>query len=88
LEYLVELLGENDRLCLIQFDHNAERMTPLRKVKNNKNELLQAISSLNDAGGTNIAFGMQKAFKVIQQRKYRNAVTSIFLLSDGLDGNA
>ena len=28
------------------------------------------------------------ALKVLKSRKYRNAITSIFLLTDGIDGGA
>jgi hypothetical protein len=31
---------------------------------------------------------MKSAFKQIKERKYKNGVTSVFLLSDGLDQDA
>ena len=40
------------------------------------------------AGGTNILLGMRNAFKILRDRRMKNPVSSIFLLSDGLDGGA
>jgi len=39
-------------------------------------------------GGTDINLGMMHAFQVLNQRRHKNSVTSIFLLSDGLDKGA
>ena len=90
LTLLLEFLTEQDRLCLIEFDDKASRLTPLKRLtKDNIKQLFpNAISSLNDRGGTNVALGMNLAFETLSQRKFKNPVTSIFLLSDGLDGGA
>lgn len=40
---------------------------------------------LQAGGGTNINSGMELALKTIRDRKFKNSVTSIFLLSDGQD---
>ena len=86
---LLELVNEHDRICLIQFDDRAERLTPLlRNDKTNLPIFTSKIGQLRDRGGTNIATGMNLAFKVLQERKESNPVTSIFLLTDGLDGGA
>jgi len=38
LKYLLEILNEKDRLCLIMFDHSSKRLTPLKKnTKENRN---------------------------------------------------
>ena len=39
-------------------------------------------------GGTDICCGLECAIKTIKNRKTKNEVTSIFLLSDGQDSNA
>lgn len=46
---------------------------------------LQAVNSLTSSGGTNIAEGLRKGAKVIEDCKERNPVCSIILLSDGQD---
>ena len=54
----------------------------------NKVILNSSIKKIKADGGTDIALGMKLAFKVLENRKYVNNVTSVFLLSDGLDGGA
>jgi Mg-chelatase subunit ChlD len=46
------------------------------------------VSRLEGNGGTSIASGLELALKTIRDRKVPNKVTSIFLLSDGLDSGA
>ncbi|URD81915.1 VWA domain containing CoxE-like protein [Musa troglodytarum] len=50
-----------------------------------RQQALQAVNSLVSSGGTNIAEGLRKGFKVIDERRERNPVCSILLLSDGQD---
>ncbi|EAR89933.1 von willebrand factor type A (vWA) domain was originally protein (macronuclear) [Tetrahymena thermophila SB210] len=89
LEYLLELLGENDRLCLIAFDSCVSRRCHLMKTNSsNKPNLIKIINEIHCHGGTNINSGMELAFRVLKERKYYNPVSSIFLLSDGQDGGA
>ena len=59
-------------------------------IVNNKTkpEFESVINSIRANGGTNITGGMDLAFQCLAGRKYKNPVTSIFLLSDGLDGGA
>ena len=89
LNYLLTLLNENDRLCLIEFQSYANRIIPLTRCsKKNNSSLQRNINSIKATGGTSIDAGMSLAFKAIKDRKYVNQVTSIFLLSDGLDDGA
>ena len=89
LKYLVDLLGENDRISIVKFNGSAERLTPLQRVTEaNKPKILKAIESLYASGGTSITAGMTEAVSILNGRKYKNSVSSVFLLSDGLDGRA
>ncbi|KAL4490928.1 hypothetical protein ABPG72_008664 [Tetrahymena utriculariae] len=90
LLFLVDLLQAGDRICLIQFSTNAQRLTPLLSIesKDNVNIIKGEINRLVAKGGTNICQGMQLAFDVLKQRRYKNPITSVFLLSDGLNDGA
>jgi len=89
LKDMIELLHHEDRICLVEFDNRVNRITPLiRASPDNKKWILKLISEIEANGGTNIDLGMRKALNVIKNRKYRNPVTGIFLLSDGLDEGA
>lgn len=60
----------------------------MRVSKENMGVFLDKIRGLASRGGTNIGKGMNLAFKVLQERKESNPVTSVFLLTDGLDPGA
>ncbi|TVU15293.1 hypothetical protein EJB05_38807, partial [Eragrostis curvula] len=84
--FVVQHLGSSDRLSVIAFSSTARRLFPLRQMSHRgKQQALQAINSLGAGGGTNIADALKKAMKVIEDRRYRNSVCSIILLSDGQD---
>lgn len=84
--FVIQNLGPSDRLSVIAFSSTARRHFPLnRMTETGKLEALQAVNSLVSSGGTNIAEGLRKGFKVMVDRKWKNPVCSIILLSDGQD---
>lgn len=59
LHQLLEMLNEDDRICLVEFESEAKRLTPLLTLTiENKNILVQAINRLVSKGGTDITSGM------------------------------
>lgn len=89
LKSLLEFTNQYDRISLVSFDDRAEQLTPLlRNTPHNLEFFESKINSLRERGGTDINAGMQLAFNIIKQRKTANPVTSIFLLTDGIDGQA
>ncbi|KAK9061556.1 hypothetical protein SSX86_018738 [Deinandra increscens subsp. villosa] len=84
--FVVQNLGPLDRLSVIAFSSSACRLFPLRRMtETGKQESLQMINSLVANGGTNIAEALKKGAKVMTERKFKNAVSSVILLSDGQD---
>ncbi|XWS74306.1 hypothetical protein CRYUN_Cryun02cG0203500 [Craigia yunnanensis] len=84
--FVIQHLGPSDRLSVIAFSSTARRLFPLRwMTETGQQEALQAVNSLSSNGGTNIAEGLRKGAKVILDRKWKNPVGSIILLSDGQD---
>ncbi|BBH04988.1 Zinc finger C3HC4-type RING finger family protein, partial [Prunus dulcis] len=64
----------------------ARRLFPLRRMtETGRQQALQAVNSLVSNGGTNIAEALRKGTKVLVDRKWKNPVCSIILLSDGQD---
>ncbi|CDY31517.1 BnaA10g13540D [Brassica napus] len=59
--------------------------TKLALLKRAMGFALQAVNSLVSNGGTNIAEGLTKGAKVLIDRRFKNSVSSIVLLSDGQD---
>lgn len=86
LKFLVDLLGEDDRISIVKFDSSAKRLTPLQRVtKSNKIQILKTIDSVPISEGANLAAGMTEAVKVLNERKYTTPVSSVFFFTDGLD---
>ncbi|RWR96647.1 zinc finger protein [Cinnamomum micranthum f. kanehirae] len=84
--FVIQNLGPSDRLSVIAFSSTARRLFPLRQMSDSgRQQALQAVNALISSGGTNIAEGLRKGVKVIEDRKEKNPVCSIILLSDGQD---
>ncbi|XP_073154547.1 E3 ubiquitin-protein ligase WAV3-like [Henckelia pumila] len=84
--FVIQNLGPHDRLSVIAFSSTARRVFSLRRMtETGRSESIQAVNSLTSNGGTNIAEGLRKAAKVMTDRKWKNPVSSIILLSDGQD---
>lgn len=84
--FVIQNLGPSDRLSVISFSSAARRLFPLcRMTESGRQQALQAINSLVSNGGTNIIDGLKKGTKVLLDRKWKNPVCSIMLLSDGQD---
>ncbi|CAL9045518.1 unnamed protein product [Musa banksii] len=86
MSFVIQNLGPSDRLSVIAFSSAARRLFHLRRMSDSgRQQALQAVNSLVSSGGTNIAEGLRKGVKVIEERKEKNPVCSIILLSDGQD---
>lgn len=84
--FVIQNLGPNDRLSVIAFSSTARRLFPLRRMsENGRQQALQSVNSLIASGGTNIAEGLRKGAKIMEDRREKNPVSSIILLSDGQD---
>lgn len=88
LKYLVSILEPSDRLALVTFENNAQTLNNfLAMTESNKETIRPLIESIPASGGTNIHVGLETAMLLLKKRKYKNKVSSIFLLSDGQDNN-
>jgi len=86
-ESLFSFLGEDDRLSIITFNTQATLISQLvRMKKQNKFDILTKLQHIRPFQGTHILSGLELAFQLLKARRYKNPVSSIFLLSDGRDG--
>ncbi|CAL4937586.1 unnamed protein product [Urochloa decumbens] len=84
--FVIDNLGPHDRLSVVSFSSGAQRVTRLLRMSDaGKGLATSAVESLVARGGTNIAEGLRTAAKVLGERRHRNAVSSVILLSDGQD---
>ncbi|VAI10713.1 unnamed protein product [Triticum turgidum subsp. durum] len=86
MRFVIDNLGPDDRLSVVSFSSEARRLTRLTRMSDAGKALaVSAVESLAARGGTNIAEGLRTAAKVLDERRHRNAVSSVVLLSDGQD---
>jgi uncharacterized protein YegL len=86
---IMDFLGDNDRLSIVTFDDRSTKLTPLTRMnETGKARTLQILSRVSADGGTCIGTAVEEALRIIAGRKKANTVTSILILSDGLDSSA
>ncbi|KAM0910027.1 hypothetical protein ACQ4PT_014422 [Festuca glaucescens] len=84
--FVIDNLGPADRLSVVFFSDQASRLIRLVRMSGQgKADAKRAVQSLVARGGTNIGEGLRVAAQVLDDRRHRNAVASIMLLSDGRD---
>ncbi|MCD7466110.1 hypothetical protein HAX54_002509 [Datura stramonium] len=84
--FVIDNLGPSDRLAIVTFSSGAQRNFPLRRMtEQGRREAAQAVNAISANGGTNIVEGLKKGVRVLEERRERNPVASIVLLSDGRD---
>ncbi|KAK9937069.1 hypothetical protein M0R45_013886 [Rubus argutus] len=84
--FVIENLGPSDRLSIVSFSSSSRRVFPLQRMSvDGRESAILAIESLRAGGATNIAEGLKKGSRVLEDRRERNPVSSIILLSDGKD---
>ncbi|KAG8046386.1 hypothetical protein GUJ93_ZPchr0008g11711 [Zizania palustris] len=84
--FVIDKLGPDDRLSIVSFSNDARRVIRLTRMSDyGKASAKTGVESLVANGGTNILKGLLEGAKVLDDRRYRNAVASVILLSDGQD---
>lgn len=75
-----------DRLSLVTFQSSASRVLRLRRMdREGQDEATVATLRMAAGGGTLIASGLELGLQVLEQRRQRNKVCAILLLTDGQD---
>lgn len=87
--FVADELGPKDRLSIVSFNHTGERQTSLaRMTPEGRDAAKIATMRLQANGGTAIPAGLEVALRTLEMRRQRNAVSAIFLLTDGQDGTS
>ncbi|KAK1684091.1 hypothetical protein QYE76_044939 [Lolium multiflorum] len=70
--FVIDILGPDDRLCIVSFSSRARRVTRLARMSDAGKALCaRAVESLTARPGTNIAEGLRTAAKVLDERRGR-----------------
>uniref|UniRef100_R7W5D1 Uncharacterized protein n=1 Tax=Aegilops tauschii TaxID=37682 RepID=R7W5D1_AEGTA len=85
MHFVINKLGPKDRLSIVKFSEEAERLCPLLSVTPaNKPHLMAIVDGLQVIDPTNIRDGLETALGVLGRRRISGGrLASIFLLSDG-----
>ncbi|KAK8552095.1 hypothetical protein V6N12_040710 [Hibiscus sabdariffa] len=86
MRLVISSLGSGDRLSIVAFSATPKRLLPLRRMTAQGQKAAQRIIDRLACGqGTSVGDALRKATKVLEDRRERNPVASIMLLSDGQD---
>jgi Mg-chelatase subunit ChlD len=86
---VVEQCTAKDRLSIVSFNHEANRVSRLQRMDTQGKDAANVANlRLNSGGGTSIAAGLSTGIAVMEQRRQRNKVSAVLLLTDGQDRSA
>lgn len=86
MRLVISSLGSADRLSIVAFSATSKRLLPLRRMTaHGQRAARRIVDRLVCGQGTSVGDALRKATKVLEDRRERNPVASIMLLSDGQD---
>lgn len=86
MRLVIASLGSADRLSILAFSAAPNRLLPLRRMTaQGQRAARRIIDRLSCSHGSSMAEALKEATRVLEQRRERNPVASIILLSDGQD---
>ncbi|XP_024541075.1 uncharacterized protein LOC112349971 [Selaginella moellendorffii] len=86
MEFVIRNLRQQDRLAIVSFSDEPKVHLGLKRMTHDgRAAALSAVEKLRSLGGTEIRPGLKAGFDLLSRRKNRNPVSSIMLLSDGMD---
>lgn len=90
MRLVVSSLSSADRLSIVAFAATSKRLLPLKRMTaSGRLSARRIIDAVVSSHGTSSASdAVKKAAKVLEDRREKNPVASIMLLSDGKDGKA
>ncbi|KAG6422037.1 hypothetical protein SASPL_118598 [Salvia splendens] len=89
MRLVIASLSSADRLSILAFSAAPRRLLPLRRMTpQGQRSARRIIDRLCCSDGSSIAEALREATRVLEERRERNPVASIILLSDGRDDGA
>ncbi|GKE17403.1 E3 ubiquitin protein ligase WAV3, partial [Tanacetum coccineum] len=89
MRLVISSLGSADRLSIVTFSACPKRVLPLKKMSaRGQRAARRIVDQLAVSRGTCAGEALRKATKVLEDRRERNPVASIILLSDGHEDHA
>ncbi|KAE8655846.1 protein RMD5-like protein A-like isoform X1 [Hibiscus syriacus] len=84
---IISLLNEKDRLSIVIFSSSSKRLLPFKRMSSSGRRLARRIVDVlgRNRQGMSVNDALKKAVKILEDRREKNAVTSILILSDNHD---
>lgn len=82
-KFVIDQLGPEDYLSIVNYDDVVEVTSPSQRVRN-KEALKDAIDRLTDRGSTNMTGGMMEGYTQVKATRRDGYVNRVLLLTDGL----
>ncbi|XP_027355374.1 E3 ubiquitin-protein ligase WAV3 isoform X2 [Abrus precatorius] len=84
MRLVISSLGPADRLSIVAFSASPKRLMPLRRMTAQGQRMARRIvDRLVTGQGSSVGEALRKATRVLEDRRERNPVASVMLLSDG-----
>ncbi|XP_020227070.1 E3 ubiquitin-protein ligase WAV3 isoform X1 [Cajanus cajan] len=84
MRLVISSLGPADRLSIVAFSASSKRLLPLRRMTAQGQRVARRIVDRLVIGqGSSVGDALRKATRVLEDRRERNPVASVMLLSDG-----
>ncbi|PPS19199.1 hypothetical protein GOBAR_AA01390 [Gossypium barbadense] len=84
MRLIISLLDEKDRLSIVIFSSSSKRLLPLKRMssggRRSARRIVDALGS--NRQGMSVNDALKKAAKVLEDRREKNAVASVMILSD------
>lgn len=81
---LIEMMGRDDILAIVIYDHIVQVPWPARRVDGNREALHRIVDGLYPGGRTFLSGGLEEGFRQAQSGRRRGYLNRVLLLSDGL----
>ncbi|KAM0972056.1 hypothetical protein TB2_019448 [Malus domestica] len=86
MRLVISSLGSNDRLSIVAFSASTKRLLSLKRMTAHGQRLARRVVDRLACGqGSSVGDALRKATKVLDDRREKNPVASVMLLSDGHD---
>jgi len=82
-KFVIDQLGPEDQLSIVNYDDRIEVTSPQQYVRN-KEALKRSVDRIMDRGSTNLMGGLQEGYRQVQSMKREGYVNRVLLLTDGL----
>src|SRR5512146_1607038 len=81
---LIDLMGRNDILSVVTYDHQVSVPFPAQRVEGNREALHRLVESLYPGGQTFLSGGLEEGFRQARSARRNGYINRVLLLSDGL----